>query len=467
MRRFRTAFVFVPRKNGKTTLMAGLGLYLMIMDGEEGAEVYAAATKRDQAKLSWSEAVRMRNASPALKELTQHWKSSDTISMEETYSKFQPLGADADTMDGLNVHGALIDEVHAHRTSEVVDVLQTATGSRRQPVQFEITTAGFDQNGIGYQHYDYAKKILDQVFEDDTWFVFLAEPDKDDDWRNELTWSKVNPNLGISVKLDDLQRKAIEAKNRPAALNNFLCKHLNVWVQQAERWIPIEAWDAGTVPVDLAALAGRSCYGGLDLSSKIDISSLALVFPPVGDEPALQLSWHWIPEEAMREREFHDRVPYSMWVQDGWVETTPGNVIDYEHIKTKIGELASIFQIEEMGFDPWSATQIAVQLGEQGLNMVEIAQRFSTLSEPSKGFEAMIVGKRLQHDGNKAMRWMVDCVSVVQDSADNIRPAKPDRRKSAKRIDGVAATINALFCMLRHTSGASSYEDGGLFTGGS
>jgi phage terminase large subunit-like protein len=223
LRRFRIAFVEVSRKNGKSTLMAGLGLYLTVGDGEPGAEVYSAATKRDQAKLSWTEAVRMRNASPALREIVQYWKSSDTLNVEATNSKFQPLGADGDTMDGLNVHGALIDELHAHKTPDVVDVLQTATGSRRQPLQFEITTAGFNQQGIGKQHYDYAKAILDGLFEDDTWFAFIAEMDKGDDWQDEATWAKANPNLGVSVKLDDLQRKAGEAKNRPAALNNFLC----------------------------------------------------------------------------------------------------------------------------------------------------------------------------------------------------------------------------------------------------
>ena len=305
-------------KNGKTTTMAGLGLYLTVGDGEPGADVFSAATKRDQAKLSWSEAVKMRNASPALKELVQYWKSSDTLDMESTNSKFQPLGADADTMDGLNVHGALIDELHAHKTPEVVDVLQTATGSRRQPLQFEITTAGTDIEGIGHEHYDYCKKILDQVFDDDTWFTFIAELDEGDDWQDEHTWAKANPNLGISVKLDDLRRKANEAKNRPAALNNFLCKHLNKWVQQVERWIAIEKWDACRADGDLSELVGRECYGGLDLSSKIDISAFALIFP-LGDGVFRQLSWYWIPEESLLEREHHDRVPYSVWRDAGWV----------------------------------------------------------------------------------------------------------------------------------------------------
>jgi phage terminase large subunit-like protein len=462
-RRFRTAFVFVPRKNGKTTLMAGLGLYLMVADGEPGAEIYSAATKRDQAKLSWIEAVRMRSASAALRDLTQYWKSSDTLNVESTNSKFQPLGADGDTMDGLNVHGALIDEVHAHKTSEVVDVLQTATGSRRQPLQFEITTAGFDAQGIGHEHYDYCKKILDCVFEDDTWFTFIAEIDEGDDWQDERTWAKANPNLGISVKLDDLQRKAVEAKNRPAALNNFLCKHLNRWVQQEERWISIEAWDSCLAEFDAESLAAQECYGGLDLSSKIDVTAFVLVFPQA-DGSYRQLSWFWIPEESMREREQRDRVPYGIWTATSWVVATPGNVIDYEYIKARIGELATKYNIRQVGFDPWSATQIAVQLGEQGLEMLEISQRFSTLSEPSKEFERLILSGQLQHVANPAMRWMVDCVSVVTDSNDNIRPAKPKRDKSAKRIDGVAATINALFCAMRQGNEKSIYEERGVLT---
>lgn len=463
-RRFRTAFIFIPRKNGKTTLMAGIGLYLLVLDGEQGAEVYSAATKREQAKLSWDEAVRMRAASPALKEITQHWKASDTISMEATNSKFRPLGADADTLDGLNVHGALIDELHAHRTPEVVDVLQTATGSRRQPLQFEITTAGFDQQGIGYQHYDYAKKLLERVFDDDTWFVFLAEMDEGDDWQDPRTWAKANPNLGVSVKVDDLERKAHEAKNRPAALNNFLCKHLDKWTQQEERWIAVEAWDECAVgDAGLEELRGKSCYGGMDLSSRVDVTSFALVFPQA-DGGFRQLSWHWIPEESMRDREFRDRVPYSVWVDGGFIEATPGNVIDYERIKAKIGELATTYDILEVGFDPWSATQIALQLGEQGLDMVEVSQRYSTLSEPSKAFEALVLARKLRHDGNPVMRWMVDCVSIVTDTLGNIRPAKPDRRKSGKRIDGVAATVNALFCALRHQESGSSYDNGGLFS---
>jgi phage terminase large subunit-like protein len=459
-RRFRTAFIFVPRKNGKTTWMAGLGLFLLVADGEPGAEIYSAATKRDQAKISWEEAVRMVKASPALSELVQHWKSSDTLDVEASNSKFQPLGADGDTMDGLNVHAALIDEVHAHKTSEVVDVLQTATGSRRQPLQVEITTAGFLLNGIGHEHYAYAKNILKGVFEDDTWFAFLAEMDEGDDWHLPHVWAKVNPNLGVSIYPDDLQRKIVEASNRPAALNNLLCKHFNTWVQQEERWIALDKWDAGLAEIDPADLLGQVCYGGLDLSAKVDISAFALLFPRQ-EGGFYQLSWYWIPEESMREREERDKVPYSVWCDAGWVEATPGNVIDYERIKDKIGQLARLYDMRAIGYDPWSATQTATQLQAEGLETVEVGQRYSTLAEPSKEFERLILGKQLTHDANPVMRWMIDCVSVVTDSNDNIRPAKPNRKKNGKRIDGVAATINALFCAMRSEEG-SVYDERGV-----
>jgi phage terminase large subunit-like protein len=290
--------------------------------------------------------------------------------------------------------------------------------------------------------------------------------DPEDDWRDELTWAKANPNLGVSVKIEALRQLAFEAMNRPLALNNFLCKHGNRWVQQAERWIPIEKWNACEIEIEVGELIGRQCYGGLDLSSKIDISSLALLFPGINGDPPVLLTWHWIPEESMREREEQDRVPYALWVAEGYVEATPGNVIDYEHIKTRIDELARMFDFRELGYDPWSATQIAIQLRDQGLEMVEIPQRYSTLSEPSKAFEAMVTGRRLRQDGNRVMRWMVDCASVTQDNADNIRPAKPDRRKTSKRIDGVAATVNALFCWLRHDGDRSVYEERGLRTVG-
>ena len=219
LRRFRTVYEEVPRKNGKTTMLAGLGLYLLTADGEPGAEVYSAATKRDQAKLSWTEAVRMRGASPSLSRMVQHFRASDNLSVEATASKFQPLGADADTMDGLNIHAALIDELHAHRTRAVVDVLNTATGSRRQPLIWEITTAGYDRNSVCYEHHEYSRQVLEGTVEDDSWLAWISTIDEGDDWKDESTWAKANPNLGISVKLDDLRRKAEQAKRMPSAQN--------------------------------------------------------------------------------------------------------------------------------------------------------------------------------------------------------------------------------------------------------
>jgi len=263
-RRFRTAYIEVPRKNGKTTWLAGVGLYLLIADGESGAEVYSAATMRDQAKLSWGEAARMSN-SPALSRMVRLYRSSSTLVVEQTSSKFAPLGADADTLDGLNVHGALIDELHAHKSRAVIDVLDTATGARRQPLIVEITTAGNDQNSVCYEHHDYTRRVLDGTVLDDTWFGFVSTIDEDDSWDDPAAWAKANPNLGISVKLDDLARKCERAKKLPAAQNAFRRLHLCQWTQQVDRWIDLSLWDDNAGKVAEERFSGRICYGGLYL----------------------------------------------------------------------------------------------------------------------------------------------------------------------------------------------------------
>ena len=287
-RRFRVAHVEVARKNGKTTLWCGIGLYMLFADGEPGAEVYCAATKKDQARLLFHEAERMRKASPSLKKRIQNFR--DNMSVVATASKFEPLGADSDTLDGLNVHCALVDELHAHKTRDLWDVLDTATGARRQPLMAAITTAGFNRLSICYKQNEYGQKVLEGVLDDDAFFVYIAtidqphENEPGDDWEDEKNWAKANPGLGVSVKIDDLRRKAKKAKNEPTALNAFLRLHLNVWTQQDTRWMPMDKWNecAGFVSSTakdprelerevLELLAGKMCYGALDLSSKIDL----------------------------------------------------------------------------------------------------------------------------------------------------------------------------------------------------
>jgi phage terminase large subunit-like protein len=440
LRRFGLAYTGVARKNGKSTTAAGLGLYLLVGDNEPGAEIYCAATKKDQAKIVWSEAARMRDKSPALAKRVG--KFVNNLHVLETASKMEPLGADADTMDGLNVHGAIIDELHAHRTRHVVDVLETATGARRQPLLFEITTAGYDRHSICFEHHDYAIKVLDGVLHDDSWFGFIAGADEGDDWTDPEVWRKANPNFGLSVKEDDLARKAEKAIALPGAQNAFRRMRLNEWTEQAERWIDLAAWDACDGPISLELLRGRRCFGGLDLSTTTDVTALAWVFPPEDDGDLWHvLSRYFVPEDNLRRRAERDRVPYDLWTRQGFIEATPGNVVDYSAIEERIRADAALFDVKEIAYDPWNATHIALRLQDEGAKMIEFHQGFRSMAAPTRELEKLIVSQKLAHGANPVTRWMAANVAVAQDPAGNLKPAKD---KSTERIDGIVAIIMAL-----------------------
>lgn len=459
-RRFRTGYISVARKNGKTTLMAGIGLLLFGFDDEAGAEVYTGATKRDQARISHSEATRMVKSSPSLQKRISIYK--DNLHIEATASKFEPLGADADTMDGLNVHGALIDELHAHKTRDLWDVLETATGARRQPLQLAITTAGYDRHSICYEQDQYTQKILQRVIEDETFFGIIYGLDEDDKeaWDNEDLWIKANPNLGVSVKLDDLQRKAQKAKEVPTQLNSFLRLHMNVWTESVTRWISVEKWrECGTVKYTEADLKGCTCYGGLDLSSTTDTSSLVLVFPPVDslDNIYRILCRCFIPAENMRDRVRRDRVPYDVWAKQGHVTATPGNVIDYAFILHQLDQDAKHFDIREMAFDRWGATKVIQDLQAMGFeeesqkhatrHLIDFGQGFASMSAPTKELEKMVLSREIAHGDNPVLTWMISNAVVRLDPAGNM---KPDKEKSVERIDLVVALIMALDRALRN-----------------
>ncbi len=467
LRRFRTAYVEIPRKNGKTTLAAGNALYLLTVDGEPGAEVYSAATKRDQAKLCWSEAMRMVQASPSLRGMVKLWKASDTLSIEATASRYQPLGADADNMDGLNVHGAIIDELHAHKSRAIVEVLETATGARRQPLTFEITTAGSDQTSICFEHHEYSRQILEGAIEDDTWFAFIACLDEGDDWADPQTWAKANPNLGISVKIDDLERKAEKAKRLPAAQNAFRRFHLNQWTQQSDRWIDLSLWDenAGesmTLPELEETLAGRLCYGALDLSAVSDLSAEVLVFPEDDEPEGLRiLARFWCPEARLYADDNRYRDQYQAWARDGWLTVTPGDAIDYQFIKAQVLRDAQMFRLVNLNVDRlFQGYQLSMELADEGLEVFGMGQGYLAMAVPMKEFERRLLGHRLHHGGNPVLRWMADNVAVKMDPAGNL---KPDKAASQGKIDGIVALVMALDRAMRHEPPKRSvYEDRGL-----
>ena len=459
MRRFRTQFEEVARKNGKSTRGAATGIYLAFFDGEAGAEVYSAATKRDQARIVHGEAIRMIKKNPTLKKYIKIYK--DNLHMESTASKYEPLGADSDTLDGLNVHGAIVDELHAHKSRDTLDLLETATGSRRQPLMVIITTAGMDRQSICFEKHQYTQKVLegwkDGSFLDDAWFGIIFTIDEGDDWRDESCWIKANPNLGVSKKLEDMQMKAKRAERMPAAQNSFLRRELNVWVQGESKFMDMDAWRAcgGGIPaLELPKhLKGRTAFGGLDLSSTSDLTACVLAFP-AEDGFIDVVARFWLPEDAILPRS-QEGTHYDEWVRDGYIERTDGNVIDYDFLFERIQQDADAYSIERIAFDRWGAARVVQVLEKQGLIMVQFGQGFVSMSPPMKELERLVLAGKIRHGNNPVLTWMMDNLVAKMDPAANI---KPDKGKSKEKIDGVVALIMALDLTLR-SGGEANMDD--------
>lgn len=447
-RRFRTSYLEVARKNGKSTFGAGVVLKLLVADGEPGAEIYTAATKLSQAQIVFAEAERMVRQSPDLKQVVKTFKNN--LNVPASFAKAEPLGQDSDTLDGLNVHGALVDELHAHPTGDMWDVLETATGSRRQPLLVTITTAGHDRQTICYQFHDYTEKVLSQVLDDDAWHGMIFSLDRDpqtgelEDWESETAWIKANPNLGVSKKLSDMRDKARKAKQMPARLNVFLQKELNIWTQASQRWINPDMWRALNLgPIDLAELAGRPCYGGLDLSSTTDLSALVWVFAPQPGQLVTDvLCRFWMPEDNIERRVKQDRVPYDAWIRQGWITTTSGNTVDYDVILAQIQEDLAQFGVKQMAFDPWNATSVTNKLQQvSSVELVEFRQGYVSMNPAMKTLEVAVARRTINTGGNPVLAWMADNLVASMDPAGNL---KPDKGKSRERIDGMVALIMAL-----------------------
>ena len=461
-RRYRMAYIEIPRKNGKSSLAAGIALLLSFADGEAGAEVFSAAADRDQASIVFDEAKNMRNASPELVSRSEVYKRA--IVVPSTGSTYRVLSADAYTKHGLNVHGVIFDELHAQPNRDLWDVLKTGTGARRQPLIVMITTAGFDRESICWEQHEYARQVLAGIIPDDEFFAFIAAADEMDDWLDEATWRKANPNLGVTIKLDYLRAEAQRAEMSPAYQNTFRRLHLNQWTQQETRWLPMAAWERCTGPANAKQLAGMTCYGGLDLASNSDIASLGLVFPDDNDADRFLALWKfWIPREKMIERARKDRVPYDAWVREGLITATEGNVIDYGTIVRDVEMLGEQFHIEEIAFDRWGAFQISQQLEALGFTMVAFGQGFVSMSAPTKELLRLVLNGNLAHGGNKVARWMADNLVVSTDPAGNV---KPNKQKSREKIDGIVALIMALDRAMRHgfQDAGSVYETRGLLT---
>jgi phage terminase large subunit-like protein len=466
-RRFRTCYWEIARKNGKSEIAGGLGLYLTVGDQEPGAEVYSSATKKDQAKIVWDNGAAMVKASPELRRFLKVYRSN--MHCARLGSKFEPLGADSHTLDGLNPHGNIVDELHAHKDRGVWDVLDTAMGARRQPMTIAITTAGtYDPHAIGWEMHDYACKVLEEVVEDDSFHAFIASAHEGEETEKILrenpdyyfsleAQQKANPNFGVSVKPDYMARQAAKAKAQPSFANEYLRLHLNVWTQQVTKWLSLTEWNAcdpipGTSP-DVRTVAlerekqleRRVCFGGLDLASKLDLCALVLAFPGEGDLVDLVCRF-WLPEATVDKYAQKGRKHYQQWADEGWLTLTPGDVIDYEFIRAEVNALAKRFKLQDLGFDPAGATDLSTRLMGDGIQMVETRQGYLTLSEPSKDLEARVVSGKVRHAGNPILRFCVSNAVINRDSAGNI---KPDKSKAADKIDGVIATVVALSRLIR------------------
>jgi phage terminase large subunit-like protein len=435
----RTAYVEIPRKNGKSEIAAAIALYLLFRDGEYGAEIYCSAADRDQASLVFNVAAQMVRMEPQLFAACKIIDSQKRIVRHDKGSFLKAISAESRTKFGFNAHGIIFDELHVQPNRELWDTLTTSTGARTQPLTFAITTAGYDRNSICWELHDYARKVRDGIVDDPTFYPLLYSAPEEADWTDEEVWAECNPALGDFRDLGEMRTLCARAKETPALENTFRRLYLNQWTKQETRYIPMDKWDACASDTDLEDLGGKECYGGLDLASTTDIAAFVLVFPQGEDYHVLP--HFWIPEENMAERVRRDRVDYDFWVNKGLVTATPGNVIDYKWIFQTIDEAAQRYDILEIAFDRWGATKIVQELMERGMNVVQFGQGYKSMSPPTKELLNLVLQGRLRHSGNPVLRWMADNLVVDQDPAGNF---KPNKQKSTEKIDGMVATIMAL-----------------------
>lgn len=463
-RQFTTAYVEIPKKQGKSELAAAIALLLTCGDGEQAAEVYGCAAGRQQASIVFEVAADMIRQSPALSKRVKILSSQKRIIYKPTNSFYQVLSAEAYSKHGFNISGVVFDELHTQPNRALFDVMTKGSGdARTQPLYFLITTAGTDTHSICYEQHQKAQDILAGKKHDPTFYPVIYGADLEDDWTDEAVWAKANPSLGVTVPIEKVRAACNSARQNPAEENTFRQLRLNQWVKQSVRWMPMHVWNQNNDPVDLVELEGRPCYGGLDMASTTDITAFVLVFPPYGSDEKYRVApWFWIPEDNLPLRVARDHVPYDLWQQQGYLETTEGNVVHYAHIEALIEQLGEGFDIREIAFDRWGAVQMSQNLEGMGFTVVPFGQGFKDMSPPSKELMKLALEGRLAHGGHPVLAWMVDNIHVRQDPAGNI---KPDKQKSTEKIDGVVATIMALDRAIRggsNDAGTSVYDSRGL-----
>ena len=462
-RQFNTAYVEIPKKNGKSELAAAIALLLCCGDGEQRAEIYGCAADRGQATIVFDVAADMVRMCPALEKRCKILASQKRILYLPTNSFYQVLSAEAYSKHGFNIHGVVFDELHTQPNRKLFDVMTKGSGdARMQPLYFLITTAGTDTNSICYETHQKALDIIEGRKKDSTFYPVIYGAGNDEDWTDPKIWKKANPSLGETIGLDKVKAACESARQNPGEENSFRQLRLNQWVKQAVRWMPMEKWDACAFPVDPEELEGRICYGGLDLSSTTDLTSFCLVFPPEDDEDKYYvLPYFWLPEETLPLRVNRDHVPYDVWERQGYIQTTEGNVVHYGFIEKFIEHLGELYNIREIAFDRWGAVQMVQNLEGMGFTVVPMGQGFASMSPPTKELMKLTLEKRIAHGGHPVLRWNMDNIFIRTDPAGNI---KADKAKSTEKIDGAIACIMALDRAIRcgNDTGESVYDTRGL-----
>ena len=463
MRQYTTAYIEIPKKNGKSELGAAIALNMLINDDEWKAEVYSCASDRQQAAIVFDVAVDMVRQSPALMKRVKIIPSTRRMIYQPTGSIYQVLSSEVATKHGLNVSACIFDELHTQPTRALYDVMTQGSGdARRQPLWFFLTTAGTDRNSICWEVHQKALDILEGRKNDPRFYPVLFGLPDEADWTSEENWYRANPSLDHTITIDKVRDAFRKAQETPADENQFRQLRLNQWVKQSVRWMPMDKWDECGGVVDPYALEGRACYAGLDLSSTSDLTALVLVFPPTSeDELYIALPFFWLPEETLSLRVRRDHVPYDQWAKRGFIQTTEGNVVHYGFIERFICELGERYDIREIAHDRWNATMMVQTLEDDGFTMVPFGQGFKDMSPPTKELMRIVLEHKLCHGGHPVLRWNMDNAYVRTDPAGNL---KLDKEKSTEKIDGVVALVMALDRAQRNLNGGSVYDERGLLT---
>lgn len=461
-RQFLTAYVEIPKKQGKSELAAAIALYLLYADNEASAEVYGAACDRNQASIVFDVAKQMVMKSPALLKRSKITTATKRIINYSNAGFYQVLSAETGTKHGLNVSGLVFDEIHAQPNRKLYDVLTKGSGdAREQPLFFIITTAGTDKQSICYELHTKALDIMNGRKADSTFYPVVYGLEEGDDWNDEANWYKANPSLGHTISIERVREAYKNALDNPAEENVFKQLRLNMWTNSTVVWIPEHIYDKGSSPIDIDSLEGRDCYAGLDLASTSDITAFVLVFPPRSeDEKYIVLPFFWLPEDTLELRCRRDHVLYDVWERQGYIHTTEGNVIHYGFIERFIEDLGTRYHIKEIAYDRWNATQMVQNLEDEGFTMVPFGQGFKDMSPPSKELYKLLMEGNILHGGNPVLKWMAQNVVMRQDPAGNI---KPDKERSIEKIDGIVALIMGLDRCIRNGGDTTSiYDERGM-----